>query len=115
MPIAQLRLPAQSRQFAIDFVGCDRAALDVDQTMRIAPKKTDHAILDVDRDPIAVTVGERRGDNRPERDLVELADPLENIADLSPLDGELVFIIDVLIGAAATTSEIGTLRRDSMR
>ena len=55
MSIAHV-LRAQFHQSAIDLVARNWAARDVDQAVRVAPKKSDHAILRVDRDAIAVFV-----------------------------------------------------------
>jgi hypothetical protein len=44
MPVAHMFFFAQLRQRAIDLLARDRAALNINQTMRIAPKKTDHAV-----------------------------------------------------------------------
>src|SRR4051794_37868710 len=65
-------------------------------------------------DSISISVGGRRGNDRAHRDLFHFSDALENVARLPPFRHELMFVIDVLIAAAAATAEIGTLRRDAM-
>jgi len=57
----------------------------------------------------------RRRDDRPHRNILELADSLESIAYLSPFNRELMFVIDVLIRAAAAPAEIRTLWFYAMR
>src|SRR5690242_8282812 len=101
MPVAHTRLPAQIGQRTIDLVVRNRTALDVDQTTRIMPEKTDHAVLCVDGDAIAIAILFRRQNNWPHQNFFKFADPLESIAHLAPFDGELMLIIDVLISAAA--------------
>ena len=106
---------AQLRQGAIDLLARDRAALDINQTMRIAPKKTDHAVLRVHGDAVAICVLPRRRDNRPHGNIFQFADSLERVAHLSPFNRELMFVIDVLIRAAAASTEIWALWRDAIR
>ena len=113
MAVARI-LSAQINQRAIDFVHRDRATLDVDQTMRIAPVKSDYTILRVNRDSIAIAVLLRRGNHRAHRKVSEFTDALQNIADLAPFDRELMLVIDMLIGTAATSAEIWTGRRKPM-
>src|SRR5207249_9990873 len=111
MSIAHV-LRTQLHQSAIDLVARNRAARDVDQAVRVAPKKSDHAILRVDRDAIAVFVRFGRRNNRTHRDLFEFPNSLENIAHLAPFDGKLMFVIDVLISTSAATAKVRTWRLD---
>src|SRR5205809_6415610 len=113
MSIAHV-LRTQFHQRAIDLVARNWATRDVDQAVRVAPKKSDHAILRVDRDPIAVSVRFGRRNNRAHRDLFEFPNSLENIAHLAPFDGKLMFIIDVLISTSATTAKVRTWRLHSI-
>src|SRR3984893_1919148 len=83
--------------------------------MGIAPEKSDHAVLGVDGDTIAICIRDGRGDDRPHRNVFELSDSLQNVAHLSPLNCELMFVIDVLITATSTATEVGALRIDAMR
>ena len=115
MSVAHSWLSPQLGQRAINFVARDRAALDVDQTVGIAPEKTDHSVLRMHGDTIAISILFGGRDDRPHGQILELADALQNVADLAPFDRELVLAIDVLISAAATTPEVWTLRRDAMR
>ena len=62
MTVAKVARP-QISEFAIHFVHRDRASLDVDQPMRIASKISDHAILGVNGDAIAISILKRRGDD----------------------------------------------------
>ncbi len=89
--------------------------LDVDQPVGIAPEKTDHAILRVHGDAVAICVLLRRRDDRPHRDLCEFADSLERIPHLSPFDRELMFVTDVLVGTATASAEIGALWCNAIR
>ena len=106
---------AQLRQGAIDLLARDRATLDINQTMRIAPKKTDHAVLRVHGDAVAIRVLPRRRDNRPHGNILQFADSLERVAQLSPFNRKLMLVIDVLIRAAAASAEIWALWRDAIR
>src|SRR5262249_7500108 len=115
MPIAHMSLFPQLRQRAIDVIARDRAALDINQMMQIALEETDHAILCVHGDAVAIRVMPRRRYDRPHGNVFELADSLERIAHLSPFNRKLMFVIDVLIRAAAASTEIRTLRRDAVR
>ena len=74
--------------------------------MGIAPEKSDHAILGVNGDTVAISVLFGRWDDRPHGNVFQFADPLQNIADLAPFNGELMFVIDVLIRAAAAAAKI---------
>src|SRR5205814_10607800 len=115
MSVAHSWLSPQLGQRAINFVARDRAALDVDQTVGIAPEKTDRSVLRVHGDTIAISILFGGRDDRPHGQILELADALQHVADLAPFDRELVLAIDVLISAAAATPEVWTLRRDGMR
>src|SRR4029450_856916 len=101
MPVSHILLCAQLHQAAIDLLARDRATLDIDQVMRIAPKKTDYAALRVHGDAIAVPVLPRRRDYRTHGNILQFADSMERIAQLSPFNRELMFVLDVLIRAAA--------------
>src|SRR5213592_4300771 len=54
-------------------------------------------------------------DDRSHRNIFQFADSLERVAQLSPFNRELAFVIDVLIRAAAASAEIWALRRDAIR
>src|SRR6266567_4118187 len=77
--------------------------------MRIAPEKADHAVLRVHCDAIAVCVLLGRRDDRSHRNVLEFADSLERVTNLSPFNRKLMFVVNVLISASATAAEIGTL------
>ena len=115
MPVPHMFLFAQLRQGAIDLLARDRATLDINQTMRIAPKKTDHAVLRVHGDAVAICVLPRRRDYRTHGNILQFADSLERVAQLSPFNRELMFVIDMLIRAAAASTEIRALWRDAIR
>ena len=83
--------------------------------MGIALEKSDHAVFRMDGDSIPISVSERRRDDLPHRDIFKFSDALEGVTYLSPFDCELMFVIDVLIRAAAAAAEIGTLRLDAMQ
>src|SRR6476660_9996827 len=106
MPVPQMFLLAQLREGAIDLLARDRATLDIIQTMRIAPKKTDHAVQRVHGDAFAICVLARRRDYRTHWNILQFADSLKRVAQLSPFNRELVFVIDMLIRAAAAAAEI---------
>src|SRR5436305_11484589 len=114
MPVPHMSLFAQRRQSVIDFVPGDRATLDINQTMRIAPEKSDHTVLRVHGDAIAIRVLPRRRDDRTHRNVFHFADSLERVAHLSPLYRELMLVIDVLISAAAASAEIWALWRHAI-
>src|SRR5262249_16356639 len=111
MAVAHILLFAQLCQGAIDLVTRNRAMLDIDQTMRVAPEKTDHAFQRVHRDAVAICILCRRWDNRPHGNVLQLADSLERVAHLSPFNRKLMFVIDVLVCAAAASAEIRALWR----
>src|SRR5437667_4073521 len=83
--------------------------------MRIATEKTDHVTLRVDSDAIAISILLERRDDWPHWNVSGFADALQSIAHLAPFNRHLMFVIDVLIGAAAATAEIRTLRFYAMR
>src|SRR4030095_9175068 len=83
--------------------------------MRIAPKKTDHAVLRVHGDAVAIRVLPRRRDYRTHGYIFQLADSLERFAHLSPFNRKLMLVIDMLIRAATASAEIRALWRDAIR
>src|SRR6476646_12125444 len=83
--------------------------------MRIALKKTNHTILCVHGDAVAIGVVPRRWDDRTHGNVFQLADSLERLAYLSPFNRKLMLVIDMLIRAAATSAEIRALWRDAIR
>ncbi|PYL81472.1 MAG: hypothetical protein DMF21_05310 [Verrucomicrobia bacterium] len=83
--------------------------------MRIATEKTDHAILRVDSDAIAISILLERRDDWPHRNVSEFADALQSIAHLAPLNRKLMFVVDVLIRASAATAKVWALRCNAMR
>ena len=44
-----------------------------------------------------------------------MPDSLQNIANLAPFDGELMFVIDVLVAAASAPTKVGAFRNHAMR
>src|SRR6516164_11012282 len=115
MPVPHMLLVTKLRQRGIHFVARDRATLDIKQTMRIAPKKTDHAVLRVYGNAVAIRVLPRRHDNRAHGNILQFPDSLKRIPHLSPFNRKLMLIIDVLIRAAAASAEIRALWRDTIR
>src|SRR5207247_8372455 len=91
------------------FIGRNRATLDIDQLVRIASEKTDHALLRVHGDAIAICILFGRRDDRSHRNIFQFADSLQRVTNLSPFDGKLMFVVNVLVSASATPAEIGTL------
>src|SRR5690348_16667392 len=83
--------------------------------MRIAAEKTDRSILRVDSDAIAIRILPGRRDDRPHWNILEFADPLESVTNLSPLDSQLMLVANVLVSASATAAEIRTLWFHAMR
>src|SRR5205807_9776844 len=67
------------------------------------------------RDPIEIFVFDRRRNEGTHRRLFQPANPPQGFFYLPPFQGQLVFVIDVLVNAAAATSEVGTTRLDPMR
>src|SRR5437016_13012979 len=82
--------------------------LDVQQAMRIAPEKTNHAVLRVHGDAIAICVLLGRRDDRPHRNVFDFADSLQSVTNLSPFNRKLMFVANVLVSASATAAEIRT-------
>src|SRR5262249_50314858 len=113
MSVPNLARP-ELREFAIHFLHCDWAALDVYQTTGVTPEISDDAVLGMNGNPIAITVLTRRGDDWPHRNFFYFADSLENIADLARFNFELMRVIDVLISAAAAAAEIRARRFNAM-
>src|SRR5882724_10223188 len=107
MSIAHV-LRTQFHQRAIDLVARNRAARNVDQAVRIAPEKSDHAILSVNRDAIAISILFGRRANRAHRNVFEFSDALQNIAHLPPFNRKLMFVVDMLISASAATAKVRT-------
>ena len=82
--------------------------LDVDQSVRITSEKTDHTLLRVNSDAIAISILLERRDDWPHRNVSEFADALQSIAHLAPLNRKLMFVVDVLIRASAATAKVWT-------
>ena len=74
--------------------------------MGIASKETDHAIFDVDGDaiPIAVCCGDGMIGCIGGWSILPMRQ--RSVMHLSRFDGELMLVIDVLIGTAAASAEI---------
>src|SRR5438046_8208618 len=108
MAIPRISFP-QFRKLMIDFGARNRAMLDVDQSVRITSEKTDHTLLRVNSDAIAISILVRRRDDRSHWNIPQFPDSLESVTHLSPFDRYLVFVANVLVSASATSSEIRTL------
>src|SRR6266567_3118503 len=67
------------------------------------------------RDAVAISVLLRRRDNWPHGNVLQFADSLERVTQLSPFNRPLMLIINVLIRAAAASAEIRALWRDAIR
>jgi len=89
--------------------------LDINQLVRIAPEKADHAFLRMHSYAVAISILLRRRNDWSHRNILELADSLERIAHLSPFDRKLMFVADVLVSASAASAEIRALRFDTIR
>jgi len=89
--------------------------LDINQLVRIASKKTDHALLRVHGDAIAIRVLLRGRDDRSHRNILQFADSLQRITNLPPFDRKLMFVADVLVSASAAPAEIRTLWFNAIR
>src|SRR2546430_11873281 len=89
--------------------------LDVNQLVRIASKKTDYTFLCVNSDavPISILFGGR--DDRSHRSIFQFADSLESVTNLSPLNGKLMSVANVLVSASPAPAEIRTLRFHAIR
>src|SRR5215831_8867470 len=109
MSVSHILLFSQLRQGAVDLVARNRATLDIDQTMRIAPEKTDHAFQGMHGNSVAIRVVPRGRNNRTHGNVLQLADSLQRVAHLSPFNRKLMLIIDVLVCAAAASAEIRAL------
>jgi hypothetical protein len=64
---------------------------------------------------VAIRVLHGRRDNRPNGNILQFAYSLERIAHLSPFHRNLVFVIDMLIRAAAASTEIWASWSNPMR
>ena len=93
----------------------DRAAFDVDQPMRVVPEKTDDAVLDVDRDAVAIFVLLRRRNDWTQGRLAKFSDAPQRLLDLTRFPVQLMLVAHVLIAASAAAPEIGTARRCALR
>src|SRR6266699_4323336 len=78
--------------------------------MRVAPEKTDHAILRVHSDSIAISILFLRRNDRSHWNVLEFADSLQSVTHLSPFNRELMFVANVLVSASSAAAEVGTLR-----
>src|SRR5437016_4763046 len=67
------------------------------------------------RDTIAIFVFDRRRNEWAHRRLFQPANPPQCFFHLPPFQGQLMFVIDVLVNAPAATSEVRTARLDPMR
>jgi hypothetical protein len=83
--------------------------------MRIASEKTDDTVLCVHGNAVAIPVLPGRGDSRPNGNILQFAYSLERIAHLSPFHRNLGFVIDMLIRAAAASTEIWASWNNPMR
>src|ERR1700719_5177810 len=83
--------------------------------MRVAPEKTDHAVLRVHGDAIAIPIDLWRRNDRSHRNILEFADSMQSVTNLSPFNRELVFVADVLVSAASTAAKVGALRSHTIR
>src|SRR6476646_985803 len=66
------------------------------------------------RDAIAIFVFDRRRNEWAYRRLLQPSDSPQGLFHLPPFQGQLMFVIDVLINAAAATSEVWATRLDPM-
>src|SRR5882724_2097882 len=67
------------------------------------------------RDTIAIFVFNRRRNEWAHRWFFQPANTPQRFFHLPPFQGQLVFVIDMLVNAPAATSEVGTTRLDPMR
>jgi hypothetical protein len=81
----------------------------------ITPKITDDSVLGVNGDAISIGILQRRRNNRTERQVSDFANALQHGPDLAGFNFELVRVIDVLIGAAATAAEVRAGGIDPLR
>src|SRR5438105_13009545 len=89
--------------------------LDINQLVRIASKKTDHALLGVHGYASArrLLLGGRN--DRSHRNILEFADSLQRITNLPPFDRKLMFVVDVLVSASAAAAKVRALRLNPIR
>ena len=106
---------AERGQFAVHRGFGDRAVFNVDQPMRVVPEKTDDAVLDVDRDPVAIFVRLRRWNDRAQGRLAKFSDAPQRLFDLARFPVQLMLVAHVLIAASAAAPEIGTARCRALR
>lgn len=105
---------AQLRKGVVDFRHGDRALRDVHQLMNIAAIKTDDIILGMNRNAVAITVRQRRGNDGPHGRLSETRDAVHRLFDLPGLEFQLMRVADVLIAATAATPKIRARRFDPL-
>src|SRR5881409_3142685 len=89
--------------------------LDIDQAMRIAPEKADHAFLRMHSYAVAISILLRRRNDWSHRNVLEFADPLKSVTNLPPFDRKLMFVAHVLVSASAASAKIGTMWFYTMR
>ena len=101
---------AQRGEFFVHLRQGDRAALDIDQSMGVMAEKSDDAVLDVDRDSVAIFVIVRRRDDRAQWRFTEFSDALQGL----PRPGAISSGADARNSCAGNcirrTCQIGTVR-----
>jgi hypothetical protein len=114
---ARPRLPAELAEQRVQRIGLEQAALDVeDHVVPVGLVEPDHgARRDRELHLVAVAVLVGGGQDRPHRELAEAADPLEAVAHLLCLKGELRRVGQVLQAAPAAAAEVRTRRLDAIR
>src|SRR5262249_42889874 len=100
---------------SIHLIHCNRATLDLNQMVGIAPEESNDSIFDVNSDPVPISVLVGRRSNRTYGRILDLTDPTQSIVDLLPFNLELMLICHVFIGAAATSAKIWAGWRHAMR
>src|SRR5437588_735075 len=78
------------------------------------PKRPRNRFEQIHRDAIAIFVFDRRRNEWAHRQLVQPSNSPQGLFHLPPFQGQLMFVIDVLVNAAATTSEVRATRLDPM-
>src|SRR5437588_11776853 len=89
--------------------------LDINQLVRIAPEKADHAFLRMHSYAVAISILLRRRNDWSHRNVLEFADPLKSVTNLPPFDRKLMFVAHVLVSASAASAKIRALRSDTIR
>ena len=98
--------PPQPAQLRIHVGPGKKALADIDQLASTHAAKANASRLRMDRDPVAIAVGIRAGDDRQDRRIGQLAHPRESFAHLLLLETAFLRVGQMLILAAAACAVV---------